>query len=432
MIDFIIETVREELASNQFLSGGFILMVLGSLLVILRKIPDRILSFCKRRFTASIEIMGDDTSFRWIQTWLAYRQWGRQIRQLTVVSKKRDYDEDPEKEMNVLYAPAPGHYLSKHCGWPVLVGVIREDKKIDNMFFGFRHQITITTLFRGRVFLESIVKEAFETYQSVYENNIEILFPLYGDWGVIQRTPPRPLESVILGDSVKDRLVADIDHFFHSSNWYHEKGIPWKRGYLLHGPPGNGKTSLVKALAGHFKSNVYVLNLSGIQGDQKLVELMVGIPARSILLIEDLDSVFKGRTYIGKGGSSKDENTGGDITFSGLLNAVDGITSQEGILFFITSNLKESIDKTLIRPGRIDVQLNIDNPQTEQIERLVYRLLDEPTDINVKKMVKELSLSNSSMAEVQNYLMKHRNGFGKDAKKTAVKLRCKEVADAKV
>jgi len=85
-------------------------------------------------------------------------------------------------------------------------------------------------------------------------------------------------------------------NFLQSEEWYIEKGIPFRRGYLLHGPPGTGKTSFTEAIAGKLKLNICYLNLSGNKlDDDGLNRLLNNTPERSIILLEDIDAVFKER-----------------------------------------------------------------------------------------------------------------------------------------
>ena len=74
---------------------------------------------------------------------------------------------------------------------------------------------------------------------------------------------PRPLESVILDGSNAQMLMDDMKKFKESAAWYINKGVPFRRGYMLYGPPGTGKTSFTQAIAGSMQMNVCYLNLSG-------------------------------------------------------------------------------------------------------------------------------------------------------------------------
>lgn len=90
-----------------------------------------------------------------------------------------------------------------------------------------------------------------------------------------------------------DRQGADADR----------AGIPYRRGYLLHGPPGSGKTSFIQALAGSLNYNICLLNLAerGLT-DDKLNHLLGLVPDRSIILLEDVDSAFNRRVQTSEDG----------------------------------------------------------------------------------------------------------------------------------
>jgi chaperone BCS1 len=103
----------------------------------------------------------------------------------------------------------------------------------------------------------------------------------------------RSLSSVILDESVKQRLLQDIRDYQQPStqNWYSNRGIPYRRGYLLHGPPGTGKSSFSFAVAGYFLLDIYILNLNTANMSKgKLESLFSRLPAECIVLLEDIDS----------------------------------------------------------------------------------------------------------------------------------------------
>lgn len=111
------------------------------------------------------------------------------------------------------------------------------------------------------------------------------------------------MQSVVLDEGVKERIVDDVRAFMARGRWYSDRGIPYRRGYLLHGPPGSGKSSFVQALAGELEYNICVLNLSerGLT-DDKLNHLLANAPERSIVLLEDIDAAFSGREQTSESG----------------------------------------------------------------------------------------------------------------------------------
>lgn len=80
----------------------------------------------------------------------------------------------------------------------------------------------------------------------------------------------RPINSVVLDEGISERILKDCREFTSSSQWYAERGIPYRRGYLLHGPPGCGKSSFITALAGEIEFGICLLNLSdrGLSDDR--------------------------------------------------------------------------------------------------------------------------------------------------------------------
>ncbi|RUS35109.1 hypothetical protein BC938DRAFT_475844 [Jimgerdemannia flammicorona] len=150
--------------------------------------------------------------------------------------------------------------------------------------------------------------------------------PFDFNWSPACTKVPRNLDSVILDEGVKETLLKDVALFRDSADWYHQRGIPYRRGYLLYGPPGTGKSSFVQALAGQLALSVCVVNMS-ISGlsDGLLNTLLAAAPKNSVLLIEDVDALLPP-----EGGDQRQLGIPQGLTMSGFLNALDGITAQEG------------------------------------------------------------------------------------------------------
>lgn len=125
-------------------------------------------------------------------------------------------------------------------------------------------------------------------------------------------------------------MYIDILTFKDSKDWYNDRGIPYRRGYLLHGPPGTGKTSFIQSLASKVKMNVAILNLSTASDDDALSSALGQVPKNCILVIEDVDHYqfeegIKGESKKKK--ESKEKRS--SVSVSGVLNALDGIASLE-------------------------------------------------------------------------------------------------------
>lgn len=103
----------------------------------------------------------------------------------------------------------------------------------------------------------------------------------YGAWRRTQSRPKRPLSTIVISPSVKHRLVSDAKEFLESETFYAERGLPYRRGYLLYGQPGSGKSSMIHSLAGELGLNIYVITLSNKSlTDDTLGELVSDTPSR--------------------------------------------------------------------------------------------------------------------------------------------------------
>ncbi|KAI0892047.1 P-loop containing nucleoside triphosphate hydrolase protein [Annulohypoxylon nitens] len=207
----------------------------------------------------------------------------------------------------------------------------------------------------------------------------------YG-WEVKAHRATRRLDSVHLDEDVKAGLVSDIEQYLspRTRHYYTSLNIPYRRGYLLHGPPGTGKTSLSVALAGEFGLDLFILDLSAVPNDEVLDQLFQELPSPSIVLLEDIDVVgLKERTEDEDEEKKSKKRAYMKCTLSGLLNALDGVASSEGRILLMTSNQPERLDEALLRPGRVDRKVyfgHVNQHGAEQMFRRMYEadLLEAP------------------------------------------------------
>ncbi len=181
----------------------------------------------------------------------------------------------------------------------------------------------------------------------------------------------QPLEwdDLILDDSVV-RLVKDDFHLFlEREKWYKQHRLPFRRGYLFHGPPGNGKSSVIRAMLSTAGISGFTLNPFRVFTDDDMMAAMFAEAAQttpSIIVLEDLDRWFP---------VSKEEESGCRISIQQLLNHLDGIGNQDGIIIVATANNPGILDAAILRrPGRFDRVVGFQNPIAEHRERYLRQM----------------------------------------------------------
>ncbi len=167
-----------------------------------------------------------------------------------------------------------------------------------------------------------------------------------GTISIVRTQTKRRRETLAIEDEIDRAIFDDIDRFLTSRDVYRQRGIPWRRGYLLYGPPGTGKSSLIQAIASHYDRQLVSLSLTDMD-DSALLRAWSEITATSVIALEDIDSVFAGRRSLG------------ELSFSALLNTLDGAGAVEGSIAFLTTNHREQLDPALTRPGRCDREFKL-------------------------------------------------------------------------
>lgn len=389
----------QQLLANQFLAGGFILGVAGCVVALVRKWPGEIWTRLKSYFIIEVDIQGYDEAFQWVNLWLSHQSYSKRTARVLTVITRTPWNSDPE-ELNssrpeIIFSPAPGNHLLKFRGVWVLLHRERKDPAGKERLLPIE-TFNLKFFTRNRAVAEQLLEEARELVYPPDDDRLRILNARWDDWNLTSRRRPRPEGSVILKSGVLETILKSIKDFKVAEQWYVDRGIPWRLGILLFGPPGSGKSSTVAAIASHFKMDIAILNLNmkGLD-DNQLNSYLADCPKNALVLLEDIDCVFSER----KGSEDKDNQ----VTFSGLLNAIDGVAASEGRILFMTTNYVEKLDPALIRPGRVDVKFEIGSPDRDQVMKLFWRFYPESVGL-AEGFVAE----GKSMAALQGHFLKYR------------------------
>ncbi len=191
-------------------------------------------------------------------------------------------------------------------------------------------------------------------------------------WKNLQVYTNKNLANTILSKSVQTELVDDLNNFIASEEYYNSKGIPFKRGYLLHGPPGTGKTSIIKAFASTYGFDIYIINMENVTQPEDIVQIFRGFDSAHsfhIICFEDIDRcpMFKSNNNY-----YDQPNPNNNLGVRTLLNELDGIIEGNKRITVFTANNTSVLDKieALCRPGRIDKKIEVGYCDSDQITRL--------------------------------------------------------------
>jgi hypothetical protein len=231
---------------------------------------------------------------------------------------------------------------------------------------------------------DSAVKWVQHMYRLVAENKTI-------SWMAKPTHSTKTFDTVVLDADTKAELVADLRAFLGGETWYASMGLAYKRGYLLHGPPGTGKSSVVLAIAGMAAADIYHLNLSLMRSDADLDTAFAALPDKCVAVFEDIDCMGadftrarasepppppraadpKKKSKKKTDSDSDSDERGGalrsTLTLSCLLNHLDGSGANHGRIFVLTTNHPERLDPALVRPGRADVHLRLGLCSRQQI-----------------------------------------------------------------
>ena len=280
--------------------------------------------------------------------------------------------------------------LQPRSGWIGLgyqgayIGIHRHDLKVTDL-----QNTQLLTLATLRWWQPQMLSW-LDTLETNYNLEAPLIVRLIGGTISIVRTQTkRRRETLAIDHLTEAELFADLDRFLKSRNLYRQRGIPWRRGYLLYGPPGTGKSSLIQAIASHFDRQLVSLSLTDMD-DSALLRAWSEITATSIVALEDIDSVFSGRKPLG------------ELSFSALLNTLDGAGAVEGSITILTTNHREQLDPALIRPGRCDREFKLGYLSAETCAKMFSCFF--PDSQLAEEVSHKLGSYQISPAAWQNYL----------------------------
>lgn len=317
-----------------------------------------------------------------------------------------------------------------------------EERRFYRVSFHRRFRKTILEHYLPHVIEEGRDVIAKNRQLRLFTNNP---FPNSG-WSHVAFQHPASFKTLALDPRLKQTIIDDLDTFKKRKGYYMKVGKPWKRGYLLFGPPGTGKSTMISAMANYLEYDVYDLELTAVKSNNELRKLFLRTTEKSIIVVEDIDcsvDLTDNRRDKKKRGHNKsaagkrlianmtaeaeqtiveahkacEDDGSQQLTLSGVLNIIDGLWSAcggERIVVFTTNN-KGQLDPALIRPGRMDVHIEMSYCSYEAFKMLANNYLeidDHQLFERFGKIQQLLEMAKISPADVAEHLMRKENDAG--------------------
>ena len=217
-----------------------------------------------------------------------------------------------------------------------------------------------------RTVLQDMYNLIFDLEQELSTKKFRVYSICDNDWKGQIVKDSQTLDQVFIKASSKESILERIRVFKEEKERAKRFGKPYKLNFLFYGVPGAGKTSLVKAIAKQLKKKLYIFNFSKELTDNKMSGLLKDVDPGSVLVFEDVDSFFVHR-----------ESNGCNISFSSLINQLDGIrNSDAGLITILTANHVDKLDPALLRAGRMDLLVKFDYPEQEEVKMAFDAYLD--------------------------------------------------------
>ena len=197
----------------------------------------------------------------------------------------------------------------------------------------------------------------------------------------------RTFDDIFITKKIRDEITTSLDKFISKRDWYNKNHIPYHFGILLYSDPGTGKSSLAQAICKYIGGRLLVVSGDDIGHLDGYIDDAITSPVENkylVVLVEDIDcgmdmDKIKKRTY-SKESDDKDEASG----FATILNTIDGVNAPQNVIYIFTTNHIDKLDPALIRPGRIDLKIEVGCVCKETFDQFCKRHYGKEPHVDIK------------------------------------------------
>lgn len=323
----------------------------------------------------------------------------------------------------------------------------RENKKFENEIITIKVYSYVLSLKDIKMFIENL-REKYENKINDHRRYKKFIYLLSKDtrssvncfnWREYEFISPKNFNNIFFDK--KSELIKKLYFFENNIDFYEKNGITHTLGISLSGPPGTGKTSVIKCIANYLKRHLVIIPLNKISTAEELYDVFFEDTynqhnkkgsisfSDKIIVLEDIDcmtNIVKKRKDSDVSDESCNEedvkisssksikistfakkfsNLEKTITLSDILNLIDGIVSTPGRIIIMSSNHYNSLDPALVRPGRIDFHIEMGNASHKTVRDIYSYYFNQPmNNSNIREDISPAQLINYAMAGEQAFV----------------------------
>jgi len=380
LLDLAHKTLETLSGGDSTVKGFMTLGLMGVVGYLCRTVPQTIINYIRRNIISSMTFTRAGTYSMDLQNYAAFMKWFAETKWAKYDRNRRvTFDRD-----NPAFGPGTGFHWFFWEGryfWFNVTRLASSGTDIE------KEEFTLYTFGRSTQPFVDLV-ESFRIKRD--KSTVRIYSPNENGWGITGRLRLDSPEILVIDPEVEKQFFGTLDKFVANEAWYRKRGRAYKQTIILEGPPGTGKTSLIKAAARRYKRDVHFINLA--TDGRRLQRLISDLSPGDMVVIEDFDDVKSlhkrgglPRMEFGEGDLSKELSfMDSDIQLSTFLNILQGVVELDDIIIIMTTNHIEKIDPAVYRPSRVDRKIHVPFLKDAEIKRYIDVMYENPTyDRNV-------------------------------------------------